>query len=80
MQLNLGIMIMKHPFYVLFYDCHRLLVVLHLGISGALLRRLSTRSCSGLAFYIYTLVFLGAYGDEYKGKNPAESVGALIEE
>lgn len=46
-------------FYILFHDCHWLLVVLHLGISGTLLRCLSTRSCSGLASYFYTLVLLG---------------------
>ncbi len=46
-------------FYLLFHDCHWLLAVLHLGISGTLLWRLFTRTCSGLAGYLYTLVLLG---------------------
>lgn len=50
---------MKHPFYILFHDCHWLLAVLHLGVSGTLLWCLSTWSCAGLARYLYTLVLLG---------------------
>lgn len=46
-------------FHLLFHDCHWLLAVLHLGVSGTLLRRLLTRTCSGLAGYLYTLVLLG---------------------
>lgn len=45
--------------YFLFHDCHWLLAVLHLGVSGTLLRRLFAGACSGLASYIATLVLLG---------------------
>ncbi len=64
--------------YFLFHDCHWLLAVLHLGVSGTLLRRLFAGACSGLASYIATLVLLGGDGDEHTGTNPAKSVGAII--
>ncbi len=65
-------------FYFLFHDCDWLLAVLYLGVSGALFWCLLTRSCSGLASYIDTLVLLEAYDDEHTGTNPAKSVGAVI--
>lgn len=65
-------------FYLLFHDCDWLLAVLHLGVSGTLLRRLFTGSCSGLAGYLYTLVLLEGHDYDHTGTNPAKSVGAVI--